>query len=267
MTDVYRYINKFNYEITIGEYTILPKGEVRSNEPIDILDQYDGVSIDRYLNGVPFKYEFNPYHIVARDSIVLPSEAGKGIKVNTSNPSYQWVDLIGNIMVNPGPVSNKPDFTTYTNGIKQFQFLVDNEVFLEFHMHHDYVPGTDMYIHTHWSHSNPTVPSGVITWGFELLYAKGYSRQSFNATASVVTVSASLAVPQYQHEISEIPFTNGDGSGGLINRNNLEPDGIFLVRCYLQSNTGTVAPFLHFCDMHYQSTGIGTVNRNYNFYN
>jgi hypothetical protein len=52
----------------------------------------------------------------------------------------------------------------------------------------------------------------------------------------------------------------------------MEVDGIIMCRLYLDSNDiitsgGTVNPFVHFVDLHYQSTGIGTKGKAPNFYN
>ena len=53
-------------------------------------------------------------------------------------------------------------------------------------------------------------------------------------------------------------------SGSQIDSDDLEVDGVILVRVYLSSNDITVSsgsvpdPFLHYVDLHYQSTGIGT---------
>ena len=47
-----------------------------------------------------------------------------------------------------------------------------------------------------------------------------------------------------------------------------DPTGYSTVICYLAANTmdGGALPFLSFCDIHYQSTGIGTKNKAPNFY-
>ena len=61
--------------------------------------------------------------------------------------------------------------------------------------------------------------------------------------------------------------TQLSGSGvGLLNTSSLEIDGVILTRVKLSANNSGVQPFLLFCDIHYQSTNIGTKNRAPNFY-
>jgi len=52
----------------------------------------------------------------------------------------------------------------------------------------------------------------------------------------------------------------------MLDTNDLEDDGLFLVRADLATSTSTDNPFLHFVDIHYQSTGIPTKNRAPDFY-
>ena len=57
------------------------------------------------------------------------------------------------------------------------------------------------------------------------------------------------------------------GSATQLDTDNLETDGLILGRMYVDSNDITVSgggvpePFIHFVDIHYQSTGVGTKQR------
>ena len=267
MPVIYKYVNKSNSIVVIDAYTIPPSGEIVSTSSIPILDQHDGVLLDRYVDGVPSSYEYNPWHITAQDSIVMPKTAGKGIQVDVDSPSPMWFDLLGDIKIDVNNAVNRPDFNAYIDGIRHYQFLVDDQVWLAFHLTHDYLPGSDMFIHGHWSHNSATLPTGEINFGFDITYAKGHNQESFNPPITI-TGTASLAIPQYRHMISEFQMSNNGGTGGLIDSNRLEPDGIILVRAYLNANTSDplVSPFLHYVDIHYQSTGIGTKQKAPNFY-
>ena len=261
--DIFKYVNKANSTLVIGDYTFGPYGEILSPNTITELDIHDGVLVDRYLNGTTFLYEYNPWHIVAQDSIVLPKASGKGFLVDVDNPTYGWQDLTGNIHVDVGNAVNRPEFNTFINGIKIWQFDVGDEIWIQFHIPHDWAPGTDMYLHTHWAHNNETTPSGSITWSFESTFAKGFNQEVFSATVTT-SVTANMATPRYRHIVSE---TQLSGSGaGLLNTSALEVDGVILMRVSLSANTSAVAPFLVFCDIHYQSTGMATKNRTPNFY-
>ena len=54
----------------------------------------------------------------------------------------------------------------------------------------------------------------------------------------------------------------------MLDTDLLEPDGVVLMRVFLSANTmaGATDPFMHYCDLHYQSTGIGTKQKTPDFY-
>lgn len=195
--------------------------------------------------------------------MILPNTSGVGIKVDETTPVFGWKDLVGNVGVRQGG-GTVPLFNSYLAGIYQYQ-IMDNgdEVFFEFHIPHDYVPNTDMFIHTHWS----TILSagGNATWEFVVLYANGYNQGAFNTTSATLTVTSAASPTPYQHLISEIQFTSASPSTTRIDRSKIEIDGLILVRvkCTTLPNR---QPFLHYVDLHYQSTQLATKGRNIPFY-
>jgi len=201
--------------------------------------------------------------VVAPTSLIMTGTQIDGMKIGTpTTNSYGWYDLLGNIAVDQN--QGKPDFNIYRGNIKGYQFSVGNYVFVEFHLTHDYVFGTDLYIHTHWSHNQAGV-SGNVTWSFEMTYAKGHGQAPFSAPVTVNVTQAASAT-QYMHLIAETTASSSGGVGGKLVTENIETDGIILVRVSLLSNTTGVNPFLHFVDMHYQSTNIPTKNKAPNFF-
>ena len=72
--------------------------------------------------------------------------------------------------------------------------------------------------------------------------------------------------------IAEIQLSAASPTASQIDTDDLEVDGLILCRTYLSANNITVSgggvpdPFLHFVDIHYQSTGIPTKNKAPNFY-
>lgn len=204
------------------------------------------------------------------DGFTMSKTSGEGIKVDVATPTFPWADLLGHITYR-GIGAADPAWATYQGTIKQFQFAVNDESFLEFHIPHDYVPGSDIYIHAHWSHNYTTVTGGSVTWSFAVSAAKGHNQAAFPAeTACPVTQNASTT--QYQHMIAEVQLSSSSPSASQINNSLLEPDTLILVKVHLGANAITVSgggvpdPFLHFVDIHYQSTGIGTKQKAPNFY-
>ena len=201
---------------------------------------------------------------------VLSKASGHGLKLDPVTPSFGFKDLVGAINIR-GTGGTNPNLAVYRGGIKQFQFSVADEAWVEFHVPHDYVPGTPMFIHAHWSHIDTGVTGGSVTWGFETTYAKGYNQEQFSAPVSptVAQNGATGAGGQYKHMIAETQLTVPGGSGTQLDTARIEVDGLIMVRVYLSANalTGaTPAPFLHFCDIHYQSTQTATKDKNYPFY-
>lgn len=210
--------------------------------------------------------------LVAGDDLVIDKASSTGIKVDLTTPTFGFADIIGNILSAKTAAANIPTLATYQGGLKQLQFVLNDLVFINFHIPHDYAPGTDIFIHSHWSHIATTVTGGSVDWSFECSYAKGHNQAAFGAPITAVGTS-NASVTQYQHILTDIQLSAAAPSGTQLDTDNIEPDGIIMCRIYLSANNITVSgggvpdPFLHFVDIHYQTTGmIGTKNKSPDFY-
>ena len=205
-----------------------------------------------------------------QNSRVVPKAQGVGFKVDMDAPTFPWHDIIGNVHAR-GVGATDPGWATYQGNIKQYQFAVNDEIWHEFHIPHDYLPGSDIFLHLHWSHAATTVTGGSLTWGFNATYAKGHNQAAFPATVDPTLVAAA-STTRYQHIISEVQLSAETPTGTQLDSDNLEPDWIVLVRVYLSANNITVSggqppePYLHYGDLHYQSIGIGTKQKAPDFY-
>jgi hypothetical protein len=154
-----------------------------------------------------------------------------------------------------------------------------HESFHRFHVPHDWVPGTDFYIHVHWSQTTVDtggaagVP-GVAEWMFDITYADGHGTAGGAADPFVApvtfTVTQQGSTTQYGHMIAEVQISNNGGTGGKFDTNTIQVDGLFLVRLYRDpgsaNDTLNQDTFAHFVDMHYLSWNVGTLNKAPNFY-
>lgn len=192
------------------------------------------------------------------DFLVFPKEAGKGIKVDQNTPTFGWRDLPGRISVR-GLGGTDPTFAVYRTNIRQFQYSVGDESWVEFHIPHDYVPGSDCFLHAHWSVITNVVET--VTWGFDVSYAKGHGQATFPAPVNVTVAQASNGTA-FTHFIAEVQISGAS----LVPAGSIEPDGLMLVRVYLSANTGVIEPFLHSAGLYYQSTSIGTKQKAPDFY-
>jgi len=208
-----------------------------------------------------------------RDGVALmvPKEAGNGVKVDSlGTPSYAWHDLVSTMHTDPdSPLC--PEFTIFRGTTKSRQFAEGDEAFIEFHIPHDYVPGTDMLVHAHWSTNNEFLTGGTVTFGFEMTYAKGHNQQAYGAPIIVSVVDAAHT-EQYRHQIAEVQFTAAVAAANAFAVSEMEIDGVIMCRFYVDSIDLTVssglasAPFINFVDVHYQSSNVGTKNRAPGFY-
>lgn len=205
-------------------------------------------------------------------NLMVPKTQNSGIKVDsTGTPSYAWHDLHSTLHTDPSNPATAPSFVTYQGNIKSRQFDVGDEAFIEFHLPHDYVMGSEIFIHSHWSHTSSTVTGGNITWGFELLYAKGHNQQAFSSTPVDVAVLQAAPLIQRQHMVAETSITSESGSATSFPVAVMEPDGILICRVFLDANNiqdsvTQPKPFLHFVDLHYQTTNVGTKNKSPSFW-
>jgi hypothetical protein len=211
--------------------------------------------------------------------VVMDKTKGTGINVDQSSPSFPWHDLLGVISIR-GPGAADPTYNIYRGGLRGYQFDVNDEVFMEFHLPHDYLSGSDIHIHFHHSlngtdittAASGDVTGGTVTWGAECSYAKGHNQGAFSSPITTTVASVAMTNTDYQHHLTEVQLSASSPSASQLDTDDLEPDGLILVRAYLSANDITVSsglvpdPFLHFVDIHYQSTGLGTKQKSPDFW-
>ena len=202
--------------------------------------------------------------------LIFDKASGNGIKVNTATPGFPWRDLLGDVFArNTG--ASKPALATYRDTLTEYQFAAGDEEYFKYHIPHDYVAGTHLHLHVHWSHNATTVTGGTITLEYEISYAKGWNQAAFGASVTT-TYAGTPSTTQYQHIISEVQISATSPSASQIDSDDLEPDGVIIARLKVTANNMTVSgggvpdPFIHYVDIHYQSTNIGTKERSADFY-
>jgi hypothetical protein len=173
-----------------------------------------------------------------------------------------WKDLLTNITVRgtglSAPVFSQigaTDFYAYLfpgTGVQIKEFRIN------FHIPHDYMPGTAVYIHVHWFPS--TADTGNVAWNISYTIAKGFNQAAFNF-ASPTTVEVIQAAPgvQYQHMIAEMSDAQAI-PGSLI-----ETDSIIACRIWRDpadaDDTYAADAFANFVDLHYRTDGLETTDK------
>jgi hypothetical protein len=200
------------------------------------------------------------------DGLVINKATGKGIKVDTASPTFGYRDMLGEITVRGSGAAN-PSWIlirgTPPNAVYGYEFPAtpENECWLNFHLPHDYVPGSNIYFHAHFVNIAAAPNTGGVVWGFDYSSARGYDQEVFPAVQTV-TVTKACHATRYMHQIAETT---------AVTIANLEIDSLILVRAYRKTadagDTCTDAVHLLYVDLHYQSNGVmGTKDKNYPFY-
>lgn len=212
-------------------------------------------------------------NIYVAEHVIIDKTSGDGIKIDTANPTYPWMDKEGLLYpdATAGPVRG-----TFITGVSAYAYTGGKEMDFSFHMPHDWAVGTDLYIHVHWGHNANTSVSGNVVFNFNIIYAKGHNQANF---ASAVSPSITYALtnisttPRYRHRIDEIQLSAASPSATQLDTDNLEVDGLIqgtvavnLSGATLTTTSPVNSIYIFTIDLHYQSTGIGTKNKAPNFY-
>lgn len=209
------------------------------------------------------------HNLFGNANVIFQKASGNGIKIDPASADFGWADIIGDQFAkNTG--GTKPTLATYNGAVNSFQFAAGDEAYLTFHMPHDYVPGTDIYIHVHWSHTSTLVTGGSLTFKLTSIYSKGHNQAAFGAPVSG-TFTSNASTTQYQHIIEETQYSASSPAGLQLDTDDLEIDGVIEVTFEVDANNITSSgavpdPFIHYVDIHYQSTGIGTKQKAPDFY-
>lgn len=174
-----------------------------------------------------------------------------------------WNDALGAFAQGKVSGVNIPNWDTVTGGLKAYSFSATqmNELWIAFHILHDQAMGNVMfYPHIHWMSSGNG--AGVCRWGFEFSAARGYGADVFPAPTTVYLEQAAAGVA-LTHQIAEA----AEGSGLTIAT--LEPDMVIMCRVFRDAahanDTLANTVFGLYCDLHYQSDGMLTNERNRTF--
>lgn len=168
-----------------------------------------------------------------------------------------WRDNIVQLDVQFGN-PDAPVLNIFRDGIHAYAFFAGemSEAFANFHIDHDYAPGTALYPHVHWAIQTNAV--GTVRWGIEWTYAKGHGQMAFGPTQTVYVEQASNGIA-YTHFVAEVSDANA------IPGTDIETDGIIMCRFFRDGahpNDTLDADVFVFCvDLHYQASQLTTPNK------
>lgn len=224
------------------------------------------------------------------DALVLtssPSVSSLSIGVTSSDTitrggSATWKDLTGKVEARTTG-GTSPTLGPFRGGnVQEFYFDTGDYAWITYHVPHDHAPGTDLWLHPHWGHNGTSVTgSTTLTFTYSLLYAKAsFGSNSGTAYPAEITITQNITgitianAPQYCHRVDEVQISAAGGAGGLLDTDDIEPDGLILVAVNLPTQptwtggTPSTATFVFEIDLHYQTSSgaSGTPNRTPGFY-
>lgn len=186
-------------------------------------------------------------------------------KIRNEISQVGWEDVLADISTRPLPAGgNNPAWSTFRNGIYAYAFSASvlQEVFVNFHVTHNWRQGSKFYPHLHWALAVAGTGGQVVRWGIEYTAAIGHNQGAFPAT-STFYLEPTVSTTQYQHMITEADDTQAITVP--------EVDSIVLMRIFRDGANGadtcTDPAFLFFVDCHYQvDRFLGTPNKAPQFY-
>jgi hypothetical protein len=209
--------------------------------------------------------------LLASQDLVTHKAAGEGIMVDVNAPTFGWRDIMGRVAPKTSG-AGAPTRAAYAGAnVAQYSFAASDLCDFEFHIPHDYVPGTDIYFHVHWSHTGTTT-TGSAVFDIYHTFAKGHNQANFPAEKNITIthVTTDIATtPRYRHRVDEVIISGAAATATLMDNSVIEPDALLLVTLKmttLPTLGGAGKVFIHTCDLHYQSTNMATKQRAPDFY-
>lgn len=198
--------------------------------------------------------------LVYRDtkgSRLTSAEGDANMRELNTRTAQGWNDLVQDVTVRTG--SNAPSPTVFIGGISAYEFSPStmNECFVNFHMRHDYIAGTMIYPHIHWSHIVDS--TGVVRWGFEYSLARRNDSTgtiTFGTPSTLYLEHTISASTTFQHYVTE----GADGTG--IAGTDLQEDALVICRVFRDAThiNDTYPDPIHLLtvDIHYECNTLST---------
>ena len=175
--------------------------------------------------------------------------------------AFGWSDLVAPFSSAKGNGTTEPVWSDIGNGHYAYKFTAGDELFVHFHVLHDYKIGSNAYPHIHFIVDSVMNAGEQITWQIGYILAKGHQQgESLSAAESTIDITYTATGNEIAGEHIVLECSDVQ-SIGLI-----EPDCILLARVELLSENVTGNIFGIMCDLHYQTDRHSTINKAPDFY-
>lgn len=198
----------------------------------------------------------------ARNSPLSFTELDNNFKELDFRTKYGWFDLQSALYTRPG--GNSPGYAQFQDRIyrPELQKGLEQELYADFHINHDYSPGTMIYPHLHFTTNSNN--SGSVKINFQYTWARRHEsdgQTTFTSSitkSSIINIQANHAKTHFVTELAE-----GDGIDGT----GLEAD-VVIMMCVWRDAVDTFPDSILAiqADCHYEKDRSATPNRAPNFY-
>ena len=172
-----------------------------------------------------------------------------------------WKDNVQQFSQAKGKGNTDPTWKDMGNGIYGMHFLPNNELFVNFHINHDYALGTLAYPHVHWLSDDIMLSGQSVVWQFSYVIAKGHQQgQSLLTTPSILQFSH---IADGTEIIGEHMVSECDDNQAI---DLLEPDTMIMGSVKLISTSIPGKVFGILADLHYLADRDHTPQKSPNFY-
>ena len=183
--------------------------------------------------------------------------------VKTTNflTSTGWKDNIQLFYGAKGKGTSEPVWKDTGNGIFGMHFSVDDELFVFFHVDHDYKVGTNGYPHVHWFSDASMLAGDSVVWRLYYVIAKGHQQGgSLLTTPQIIDLTYTATGNELigEHMVTECT--------DLQSFDLIEPDAIIMMGVKLLSEDIPGNVFGLMCDLHYLSDREVTPSKTPDFY-
>lgn len=180
----------------------------------------------------------------------------------TVNDLTGWKDNIQWFSAAKGNGTTEPQWQDIGNGLYGFMFTTGDELFVTFHVNHDYALGTKGYPHIHFFSDSVEAAGESCTWEVVYTIAKGHSQGQSLTTSPATSFEMTYTYTGSEVAGEHIVLECSDAQAFDL----IEPDTVIMMGVKLVAETVTGNIFGICADLHYQSDREITPNKAPDFY-
>lgn len=166
-----------------------------------------------------------------------------------------WNDLTSEFVIGNTSPSNTPTWEDVGNGIYFANFAEGDIAFLNFHLKHDILIGSKLYIHVHFAPKGTMAAGETIIWSIGYVSAERSNGQSLFGTLTTVPITYTATGTEIAGEHIVVEMSDAQAF--------VTPDVDALVSTKIERGNGTYANGVYgiTADIHYQVGRISTPNK------